>query len=115
MIHIPLFLAPYLPSVTRREGNLLLTNMDTIVVPGNGYGAVEGTPGSNQAPDLPPATLEIYATGITDVRLGEIVAIPDDFHQSIDRSTNTVMLRAERYALASWDGFANCRVDLTLS
>ena len=111
MIHIPPYLAPFLPSVTRREGNLLLTNLDTIVVPGHGYGDL----GDNvDPPVLPPATLELYATGITDVRLGEIVAVPDDFHQSINRSTNTVTVRAERYALASWDGFANCRVDLTL-
>jgi hypothetical protein len=111
MIHIPPFLAPYLGLFCRREGNLLLTNMDTIVVPGNGYGDV----GSDTPPALPPtAPIEIYASGITDVRIGEIVSIPDEFYQAIDRRTNTVTIRAERYALASWDGAALCRVDLTL-
>jgi hypothetical protein len=110
MIHIPPYLSAFLPATVRREGNLLLTNMDTIIVPGNGYGDI-GT--INQEPTLPPTTLSVFATGITDVRLGEIVAVPSDFNQSIDRSTNSVSLRAERYALASWDGFANCRVDIS--
>jgi hypothetical protein len=113
MIHIPPVLAPYLGLVTaRREGNLLLTNRDTIVVPGSGYGKFGTGVGK---PPQPAGPFYVIATGICDVRLTDIAMVPDDANQAIDRATNTVDVRAERYACASWDGLAFCHVDLTLT
>jgi hypothetical protein len=79
--------------MVRREGNLLLTDRDTIVVPGTGYARYSGGA-------TPNATMDIYGTGITDVRLGDIIV--DDVG-SIDRATNTVVIKARRYACVSWD------------
>lgn len=192
MIHCAPYLSPYLQFATRREGNLLLTNRDTIVVPGSGYGqypavivpatgAIAGSPGSftpagctippnfaamsgsivaspatawtagqyvvlgdashaawngtawavvagigllegqgqSAVPYAPPpkptGPYKFFATGITDVRLGDILTWPEDLNQAINRSTNTVDVRAQRYACASWDGVAFARVDLTFT
>jgi hypothetical protein len=112
MIHASPYLTPYLQLICRREGNLLLTYRDTIVVPGAGYGDYV----TGSAPPQPTGTFKMFATGITDCRLGEIVPVPDkdSFYQAIDRSTNSVVVKAERYACASWDGYVFARVDLTL-
>jgi hypothetical protein len=102
MIHMPPFLVPFL-SNTRREGNLLLTARDTIIVPGSGYARYGG--GST-----PNATMEIYGTGITDVRLGEII-VEDEV--GIDRASNTVVIKAQRYACVSWDEMCESKAVLT--
>lgn len=134
MIHMSSYLAPYLQLASRREGNLLLTNRDTIVVPGGGYGAYpaaiapqDSSPGQAKqqasspeqyaAPPKPTGPFKIFATGITDVRLGEIVPVPDNdsFYQAVDRSTNSVMVGAQRYGCVSWDGVAFAQVNLTLT
>jgi hypothetical protein len=58
----------------------------------------------------------MYATGITDARLGDIVPWPEgDMYQAIDRQTNTVVTRAQRMGCASWDGVAFARVDTTIT
>jgi len=113
MIHLPPVLSPYLQLVTRREGNLLLTNRDTIVVPGAGYGKYPTTPGAK--PPQPAGPFVVVGTSITDVRLGDIITFPDDPSQSLDRKTNTVEVKASRYACASWDGVTFCHVDLTMT
>lgn len=103
MIHLPPFVVPFLRSIVRREGNLLLTDRDTIVVPGSGYARYGG--GAN-----PNATMDIYGTGITDVRLGEII-VEDD--ASFDRSTNTMVIKAQRYACVSWDELCEVKAIFT--
>lgn len=123
IIHTSAYLAPYFQLFTRRDGNLLLTNRDTIVVPGSGYGPYPAAtppsdaPAQEAAPTKPSSPFKLFATGITDVRLGEIIPVPDEdmFYQSIDRSTNSVMVGAQRYACASWDGVAFAEVDLTFT
>jgi hypothetical protein len=113
MIHLPPVLSPYLQLFTRREGNLLLTNRDTIVVPGAGYGkypTAVGTP-----PPQPAGPFVVVGTSITDVRLSDIITFPDDPFQSLDRATDTVEVKASRYACASWDGVTFCHVDLTMT
>lgn len=113
MIHTPAYLTPYLQLICRREGNLLLTYRDTIVVPGGGY----ANGGGAGPPVLPPAgAIPMFATGITDCRVGDIIPVPESgsFYQAIDRKTNSVLVKAERMACASWDGVVFCRVDLTL-
>lgn len=85
----------------RREGNLLLTAVDTIVVPGAGYDGSD--PDGN---DATTGDVWAYATGIVDVRRGEIVVLgdPNSNPEQVNRTTNTIRVFAERPALASWDG-----------
>ena len=103
MIHLSPFVVPFLRSIVRREGNLLLTDRDTIVVPGSGYARYGG--GANPNP-----TMDIYGTGLTDVRLGDII-VEDDV--AIDRKTNTVVIKAQRYACVSWDELCEVKAIFT--
>jgi hypothetical protein len=112
MIHLPPVLSPYLQLVARREGNLLLTNRDTIVVPGAGYGKY---PAVGSPPPLPAGPFVVVGTSLCDVRLTDIVTWPEDPNQALDKKTNTVEVKAERYACASWDGVTFCHVDLTMT
>lgn len=82
----------------RREGNLLLTVNDTIVVPGAGY---DGSGPYGPAAD---GSVWAYATGIVDVRLAPIDIIPGSADRARDRATNTITIYAERAAAATWDG-----------
>lgn len=81
----------------RREGPLLLTVMDTIVVPGHGY------PGTGPDGTVGDGNVWAYATDEIDVRLGGVNTTrlgPG----TLDRSINDVSVRAERFGLASWPG-----------
>ena len=106
MIHCPPVVVPYIGTFVRREGNLLLTLRDTIVVPGSGYARYAAAPGS---PPVNPS-FDIVATGVTDVRLGDII-VEDDV--AIDRATNTVVIKAQRYACVSWDELCEFKVTVT--
>lgn len=81
-----------------RQGALLLTVHDTIVVPGAGY------TGSTAV-----------ATSMVEVRRGPITITGDPIAtpEQVDRSLNTVEVRAEQQALASWD--LSCHGIATLS
>jgi hypothetical protein len=107
-IHVPPYALPYLSQTNslRREGNLLLTDRDTIVVPGSGYSKMSEA----------KAAMEFYATGVTDVRLSDIYTVPDagNMAQSIDKGSNTVVVRAERVGIVSWDELAFFRTVVTL-
>lgn len=95
----------------RREGNLLLTVHDTIVVPGAGYDG--STPDGAAAAD---GDVWAYATDIVDVRraAAEIIGGPDA--TGVDRDVNTTEIRAEQPAVASWEGCAHggVRLDITV-
>ena len=103
MIHAPRSLVTVWTAygMVVRDGGLLLTIHDTIVVPGVGYDAADG---------------EAVATGMVEVRRGEVVITGDPTTDavSVDRETNTVEVRAEQMALASWDGRAHGRVAVDL-
>ena len=88
----------------RREGNLLLTGKDTIVVPGSGY------------PMTGNKTFDMFATGLTDVRLSDVWTVPDEGNmgQAIDKSANTMVIKAERYGIVSWDELCRIKVTVTL-
>jgi hypothetical protein len=86
--------------LARREGNVWLTPLDDIIVPGRGYA------GTGPAGQVPTASEEwIYATGIVQIRRGEILEIKDKT-SVINRQTNDVVLLSERKAIASFD--PNC-------
>lgn len=89
----------------RREGNMLLSNLDTVVVPGVGY------PGTSPAGATPTAgTTWIYATPLVDVRLSAPILVPDpaadgDWRfQALDRERDDIVIRAMRFAAATHDG-----------
>lgn len=83
-----------------REGGLLITHLGTIVVADGGY---PGT-GPGGVPALSGAVWA-YATGIVEVRLGEVQIFPATLKEALNRETNLVEFRAERMASAVWD---NC-------
>lgn len=100
----------------RREGNLLLTILNTIVVPDAGY------PGSSpDGDDAASGSVWAYGTTMVDVRLGEI-----QFHQmatsgrpnisarNLDRSANTVTVYAFRAASATFDPCAHVAAEIDL-
>ena len=98
----------------RREGSLVLTINDTIVIPGAGYDG-SGPPAAAGDPPVAAVTGGVwaYATGIVDVRLSpQIDIVPGSFAQAFDRSTNTIAFRAERLAAASWDGCCHIAIAL---
>lgn len=115
MIHCRPEALPYLTTI-RREGNYILTARDTIVVPGTGYPNV-GPGGAAPA----PGNTWMYATGVTEVRLGPIVTFPspdedgDDWLiKAMNRDTNLVTVRAERPGLVSWDGACHAGIQAVL-
>ena len=103
MVHAPRAVVSVWAQVggIRREGGLLLTVHDTIVVPAAGYPNDDG---------------KVFATGMVEVRRGEVEVTGDPLSQGahVDRSTNTVEVRAEQAALASWDGVAHGTVQVDL-
>lgn len=110
----------------RRDGNMYLTPMDNIVVPGRGYpgtGPNADTGGAAALPAYPlikgpgtyagpgsaiTATTEwIYLTPVVEVRLDDVMVLGDDPSQVISRRDNTVTYWAERIAHAAFDPTLN--------
>ena len=128
MIHVAPETSPTLLGA-RRVGSLLLSVMDNIFVPGSGYPTAT-TPGgstpvasgpinnsySSTNYSVPPAgTAWIYATDLVSVRLGEPQTFPTTLAEATDRGSNTIRVRAERFAAATFDinRFAAVRVTLS--
>lgn len=79
---------------------VLRTVNGTIVIPGYGY-VGESQPDGKAAPT---GTQEwIYATGPVEVRRSELVLLPGTVAQALDRDTNTIVYRVERYYVLDWD------------
>lgn len=102
----------------RREGNLIRTMVDTIVVPGMGYSGLGPDGDTDETPD--PGQSWMYATGVVEYRqtpadlpawISEGDTPPSEV---INRDTNQVTVHAWRSALASWDGYAHLAVLITL-
>lgn len=87
----------YAAQAIRREGTLLLTGLDNIVVPGSGYDG--SAPDGNI--DATGATAWAYATGMVDVRLGDVVVFGGE--ASMEQRQNLIEVRAERTAAANFD------------
>ena len=102
MIHVRPAVLPYLleKMAVRREGNVYLSPMDNIVVPGRGY------PGTGPAGQAVGATEWMFAnTGIVEVRHSEIILTPpqNDQASQYDRSVNDRIVRAERVTHVALD------------
>jgi len=91
----------------KREGNLVLTINDTIVVADAGYDGSDpdGNPATNGA-------VWAYATDMVTVRRGPIAVVPDKFSEAVDRSVNLIEYRAERLAAATFDGCCHLAVQI---
>lgn len=104
-------LYPSSPGI-QKVGNVLKTAFDTIVVPGVGYTGNGPIGNAQEVPNVTPAATWIYATGLVEFRQSDPDLFPDwpqgsngnIPYQAIDRGLNTVVLRGERIAVASWDG-----------
>ena len=119
MIHCRPEALPYIPTL-RRDGNVIRTIRDVILVPGVGY--------PNTGPDGSAAaagTTWLYATGMVEYWLDtkyqytpEAVETEKDprawMSQAIDRTTNDVVVRAHRYGMATWDGLCHYAVQANL-
>lgn len=82
--------------VLRREGNVILTIHDTIVVTDAGY--------DGSGPDGSPAadgSVWAYATGLVYTHRGPIQIVSDPM-ETVDRATNTQVVWAQRQAAATW-------------
>lgn len=117
MVHMTVQTAILLASVQliRREGDILYTILNTIVVPGAGYtgsspDTISGDDVVDGTVDESGATAWMYVTGLVNVRLGEVITLgaepdgPDGQRfTGVDRSINDQTVRAERAAAATFD------------
>lgn len=94
----------------RRDGNLIRTMVDTLVVPGVGYPGTGPVGNAKQTPDA--GTVWLYATGPVEYRYTDPILFPDwpagqqgqVPASAVDKAHNTVTIWVARTALASWDG-----------
>lgn len=117
MIHCIPGAAPNLLNV-RRQGKFLLDIFDNIVVPGVGYTG-SGPTGAQPA----AGTTWMYATDLVMVRVErEASVFPDTMAEAVTHGQtingvadyNTVTFRAERFAVAYFDGFRQFAVLVNL-
>lgn len=96
------------------SGQQWITPLGTIVVADAGYD------GSGPNGENPGTTQWAYATSMVQVRLSPIDVVPGSFAdavaraQAVDRSVNTVELRAERLALVQWDACCHFAAQIDL-
>ena len=101
-------------NLVRREGNVWLTPMDSILVPGRGY---PGTGPAGQA--VIDGSEWIYATGRVQVRRGPIEYLPEKLEitsenpqgvpaSAVNRQTNDIYVAAQRAVSVSFN--SNCAV-----
>lgn len=121
MIHCRPEAMPYIVTM-RRDGNIIRTLRDTIVVPGVGYANTAPTGATSAA-----GTTWLYATGLVEWWLGgpdTYVYSPEGLGsgaeantwigKAIDRTNNDVVVRVHRPGMATWDGLCHYAVQATL-
>lgn len=82
--------------VEERRGQLRTVGGNTLVVRGAGY--IDAAGGSQ------PGEEYAWATGPIEYTRSEIVVVPADYAQALDRSINDVLFIAERSYLINWVG-----------
>lgn len=115
MIHVRPHILVMLAGATliRREGNVWLTPMDSIIVPGRGY------PGTGPAGQAIGSSEWMYATSRIEIRRGPIEFLPEPIEATednpygvpaagINRSTNDIIVTAQRIVSVGWN--PNCGV-----
>lgn len=93
----------YDPDGVENSGDeYLCTANGTPVSAGAGY---IGSAPAGKTPSDPSTGVDwCFATGPVHVYLGEMALLPEETSAAIDRAQNVVTYRAERAALAVWDG-----------
>lgn len=92
----------------RREGPLLLTGLNTLVIAGAGYDGA----GDDGVVDTTGHTAWAFGTGLVDLRLDEVVVLGDE--HTIDRRRNTWEVRAERLAAVTFDPCCHVGINVDL-
>ncbi len=108
MVHVSQKLLPFLEFYGQvvRQGNILqVAGTDHILVAGTGYDGSD--PSLNQA----AGEQWMYGTSPVEVRLSDIQILPSSEREALNRTTNTLEVRAERLALASFD-YTVCHVGI---
>ena len=86
-----------------KSTGVVRTPAGTVVVPEAGY-ARQGGGWAPTGGAVASGTKEwMFATGPIEIRRSEIFLIPDRIEQAVNRTTNQVTYRAERYYLVDWD------------
>jgi len=98
-------------SLIRREGGLLLTALDSIVVTGPGY---DGSGPESLAPAGPKPQTDTsswaYGTGLVEIRLGPVADL-----SGFDEETNDHVAFAQRLAVARFVPCCHVGIDVNLS
>lgn len=83
------------------SADLLTTINGTPVIPGYGYQQAAASPAGH----TPAAGTKewIYASGPVDIRRSEIIQLPEQVFQALDREINLITYYAERYYVVDWD------------
>ena len=101
-------------NLVRREGAVLLTAFDTVVVGSTGYPGTGPRAVEDEELTAPAQGVWAYATGMVDVRRGPPLIVGDPA-ATINPDTNDVVVRAEQTALASWDLVCHAAAEITLA
>lgn len=112
MIHatVPTVTGWYGAGLLRREGNLLLTALDTIVVPGAGY---DGS-GPGEEADATGEVAWAFATGLVEVRRGPVRVLGATPVEGVNREQNVWETRAERLVATIVDPCAHFGIRVNL-
>jgi hypothetical protein len=108
MIHTSQKLVPFLEfyGLIVRQGNILqVAGTDHILVAGTGY------TGSDPSLNSAAGEVWLYGTSPVEVRTSEIYMNPGSEREALNRVTNTLEIRAERMAMASFD-YTVCHVGI---
>lgn len=84
-----------------RDGDGLLRTVAAWTPVVSGYGYVGADPDDEASPSEVQAWA--FATGPVFAGVGELVEIPEDVADAVERTLNDVIYRAERYLLIGWD------------
>ena len=112
LIHVPQWVVPWLSfyGLLIRNGSILqITGTDHNVVAGTGY---PGTDPDGNAPGS--AETWIYGTGPVNVLLSSIQVVPGEAAQAVDRSVNTIEVRAERGVSAYFNPCAHLALNVCI-
>lgn len=107
MLHLPILMTGGLAEYVRRDGGLLLTRQDNIVVVDAGY------PGTGPSGEPVGATAWAYATAPVQIRISDL-AVQSDPVQVVDRATNTITVWAERVFAATFDPCVHFAKEITI-
>jgi hypothetical protein len=106
LIHAPPEVVTRWDTTVYPDGTLR-SKAGTVIAVGGGY---SGASANGNAPAAGQSYA--FATGAVQVRLSEIGFTGEDLVEALDRSDNVVTFRAERFALATWDGLAQPNGDI---